>query len=375
MSGYFTRVDNSVLSRWWWTIDKWALVALAALVAIGALLTYAASPPAAGRIGLDRFHFVRQQLILLPLAVALMIGVSLLSARGIKRLGVALFAVALAGTVMTIIFGAEIKGASRWLELAGRSIQPSELLKPALAVFAAWMIAMSRKQPGFPGMLIASATVGVSVMLLVLQPDLGMAMLVTAVCLIQLFVAGISLYWVGGLTATGLGGAVVAYFAFPHVAGRINAFRDPTGSDTYQIDRSLEAFMNGGLLGRGPGEGTVKASLPDAHADFIFAVAGEEFGVIACLVIVGLYAFIVLRGVGRVLEQDNLFVLLGTVGLLSSFGLQALINMASSLHLIPTKGMTLPFISYGGSSLIALAIGMGMLLALTRRGAGAGGLA
>lgn len=372
MNSYFTRVDNSVLSRWWWTVDKWSFAALAALVAIGALLTFAASPASAERIGVDRFHFVRIQLLLLPLALAVMFGISLLPARDVRRLGIVLFLVALVLTVATLFVGAEIKGARRWLGVGARSFQPSELLKPGFAIFAAWMFALGRDRAGFPGTLIATATGAAIVGLLALQPDLGMAMLIATMCLAQMFVAGVPIFWITAIGGVVAAGAVGAYYAFPHVAGRINAFRDPSGADTYQIDKALEAFGRGGLFGRGPGEGTVKELLPDAHADFILAVAGEEFGLIVCLIIVAIYAFIVLRGMARLAHQENFFVLLSALGLLTVFGLQALVNMASSLHLIPTKGTTLPFISYGGSSLIALAIGMGMVLALTRRGASDG---
>jgi cell division protein FtsW len=374
MTTYFTRVDNSVLSRWWWTVDKWSFAALAALVAIGALLIFAASPPSAARIGVDRFHFVRIQLVLLPLALVLMFGVSLLPARDVRRLGIVLFLVALVLTVATLFVGAEIKGARRWIGIGARSFQPSELLKPGFAIFAAWMFALGRERPGFPGALIAVVTGGAVVGVLALQPDLGMAMLVATMCLAQMFVAGVRMFWMMVIGGTLAAGAVGAYYVFPHVAGRINAFRDPSGSDNYQIDKALEAFGHGGLFGQGPGEGTVKNLLPDAHADFIFAVAGEEFGLIVCLIIVAIYAFIVLRGMARLAHQENYFVLLSALGLLAVFGTQALVNMASALHLIPTKGTTLPFISYGGSSLIALAIGMGMVLALTRRGAGDGSL-
>lgn len=373
MSSYFTRADNSVLSRWWWTVDKWSLGALAGLIAIGALLTYAASPASAGRIGLDSFHFVRQQAVLLPIALAIMLGVSTFSARWVKRVAVILLGVALLGMLLTLVIGAEYKGASRWLSLFGQSMQPSELMRPTLAVFCAWMLSQTRKEPGFPGLLITVTTVALIIWILVSQPDLGMATLIGSVTLVQLFVAGLPVIWVASVIGTGFVGLVAAYYTLPHVAGRINAFRDPSGSDTYQIDRSLEAFVNGGIFGRGPGEGTVKALLPDAHSDFIFAVAGEEFGLIACLVIVGLYAFVVLRGMARVMEEENFFVVLAATGLLAGFGLQAMVNMASALSLIPTKGMTLPFISYGGSSLMALALGMGMVLALTREGAGKAG--
>jgi len=203
--------------------------------------------------------------------------------------------------------------------------------------------------------------------MLVKQPDLGMAVVVAVVWFAQFFMAGLRLYWVAIGTLAGLGGGVGAYFWLPHVTSRINRFLDPAAGDSYQVNRSIEAFANGGLWGRGPGEGTVKDVLPDAHADFVFAVAGEEFGLVVCVLIVAIFAFIVLRGFSRLLQEGNLFVLLSATGLLIQFGLQAVINMASSLHLIPTKGMTLPFLSYGGSSMLALALGMGMMLALTRR--------
>jgi cell division protein FtsW len=374
MSVSFARTDTSVLGRWWWTIDRWILVALGALIGIGIILTFAASPPSAGRIGLDSYHFVKQQMFYLPLGVLIVLSVSLFSPRGIKRVAITLFFVALAATALTLVAGAEYKGARRWLSLAGLSVQPSELLKPTFAVFTAWLFSMQRLQPHFPGNFIAIVSYIAVAGLLVLQPDLGMTGVVTAVWFVQFFVSGLRIFWIAALGAAGIAGLVGAYVALPHVNTRINSFLDPASGDTYQIDRALEAFMNGGLLGRGPGEGTVKASLPDAHSDFIFAVAGEEFGMITCLVIIVLYAFIVLRGFARVLEVDNLFVLLATVGLATGFGLQAFVNMASTLSMIPTKGMTLPFISYGGSSLMALAFGMGMLLALTRRRAGAGEL-
>jgi cell division protein FtsW len=205
-----------------------------------------------------------------------------------------------------------------------------------------------------------------------LQPDLGMTVVVSAMWFAQFFLAGLPIIWVVSFSIAGAVGLGGAYLTLPHVRERIDGFVDPATGDTYQVDRSLEAFMNGGLAGRGPGEGTVKDVLPDAHSDFIFAVAGEEFGLLLCLLLVALFAFIVLRGLSRLMHEQNLFVLLAAAGLLVTFGLQAAINMASALHLMPTKGMTLPFISYGGSSLLSLSLGMGMVLALTRRRAGLG---
>ncbi|HEX6980348.1 MAG TPA: putative lipid II flippase FtsW [Alphaproteobacteria bacterium] len=368
----FARTDNSVLSRWWWTVDRWTLMAIGLIVAFGALLTMAATPAVAERLGLDPFYFVKRQLGLLPIALAMMLAVSMLSPREVRRLALVGFVVSVALLCLTFVIGAEIKGARRWINLAGFSLQPSEFVKPTFAVLAAWLFAQQRKQEGFPGDFIAIALYLVVLGLLLRQPDVGMALVISAVWFTQFFLAGLRLLWVVALGGLGLVSGVAAYFVFPHVASRINRFMDPNSGDTYQISTALEAFLNGGLFGRGPGEGTVKSVLPDAHADFVFAVAGEELGLIACLMIVGLFAFVVLRGFIRLLQEQNLFILLAVAGLLVQFGLQALINMGSTLHLMPTKGMTLPFISYGGSSLLALSLGMGFMLALSRRRYGTG---
>jgi cell division protein FtsW len=367
----FARTDTSLLGRWWWTVDRWTLFAIAGLIIFGGLLTLAASPAVANRIGLDGFHLARRQLVLLPVAAAIMISISLASPRTIRRIAVAAFIVSLGLTAVTLVAGNEIKGATRWISIAGISLQPSEFLKPSFAVVAAWMFACQRSgQHRVPGNAIALGLYLLVVILLIKQPDLGMTVVVTAMFFTQFFAAGLPIRWVTLIGLVSVGALVLAYLTFPHVAQRVNGFLDPSSADTYQIDRSLEAFRNGGLFGRGPGEGTVKGVLPDAHSDFVFAVAGEELGVLACLMIIGLFAFIVLRGFARLFQETNLFVLYASTGLLVQFGLQAFINMASSLHLIPTKGMTLPFLSYGGSSLLALAFGTGMLLAFTRRRVG-----
>jgi len=264
------------------------------------------------------------------------------------------------------VVGVETKGARRWLPIPGLSLQPSEFLKPCFAVTAAWL--MSRPGRGkFLGSAAAVALFGLIVVILKMQPDIGMLLVITAVFFAQFFVAGLNMVFVGALGGLGVVGAIGAYSFFPHVRSRVERFMDPAAGDSYQIDRALEAFGNGGLMGVGPGEGRVKNSLPDAHADFVFAVAGEEFGAVVCLLIIALFMFIVARGLLRLLAETDNFVILASAGLLTQFGLQAFVNMASSLHLIPTKGMTLPFVSYGGSSVIAIAIGMGMLLALTRK--------
>ncbi|GIK98591.1 MAG: cell division protein FtsW [Alphaproteobacteria bacterium] len=370
----FARTDTSIIGRWWWTVDRWTLAAIACLIFFGVILVFAASPAVATRIGLDSFYLARHHLMMLPIAVAIVLGVSLMGPRGVRRLAAIGFVVALLLTALTLVTGSEIKGATRWISILGFSLQPSEFLKPCFAVVAAWMFAAQHGDGEVPGTLISIALYALVATLLLLQPDLGMTFVVTATWFAQFFLAGLPILWVAALGLLGLAGLVLAYFTFSHVAERIDGFLDPSSGDSYQIDRSLEAFMNGGLYGRGPGEGTVKQFLPDAHADFIFAVAGEELGLFACLLIVGLFAFVVLRGLSRLLRENSQFVQLAATGLLVTFGLQALINMGSSLHLMPTKGMTLPFISYGGSSLLALSLGMGMLLALTRRRVGLGDL-
>jgi cell division protein FtsW len=362
-----SRADNSMLGRWWWTIDRWTLAAVGVLIGLGYVMMLAASPAVAERIGQSRDVFVLKQVFFLALAGCVVVGVSLLTPRQIRRLAISGCILALLLTAATMVVGVEIKGARRWIALPGLSLQPSEFLKPCFAVVAAWLISEGRRTPRFPGMPIACVVFGVIVVLLKSQPDIGMLAVVTAVFFAQLYVGGLNLFLVG-IGVLGLcGSAVGAYVLFPHVRSRVTRFLDPATGDSYQVNTALEAFGNGGLLGRGPGEGRVKDILPDAHADFVFAVVGEEFGMLLCIVILNVFAFVVLRGLLRLLKEQDLFVVLAATGLVTGFGLQAFVNMASSLHLIPTKGMTLPFISYGGSSVLAVALGIGMLLALTRR--------
>ena len=367
MAPPLSRADTSLLGRWWWTVDRWTLLAVATLIGLGYVMMLAASPAVAERIRQSRDIFIFKQVFFLGLAGAVVVVVSLLSPRGVRRVALAGCLVALALTALTLVMGVEIKGARRWIALPGLSLQPSEFLKPCFAVVAAWLIAEGRRSQRFPGMLVAFAVFGVIVLLLKSQPDVGMLAVISGVFFIQLYVGGLKTVFVGiGMACMG-GAAVAAYAFFPHVQSRVLRFLNPAEGDNYQVQRALEAFGNGGLLGRGPGEGRVKDVLPDAHADTVFAVVGEEFGMILCMVIVGLFAFIVLRGLLRLLAEADLFVILAATGLVASFGLQAFVNMASTLHLIPTKGMTLPFISYGGSSVLAVALGIGMLLALTRK--------
>ena len=363
----FSRTDKSVLGQWWWTIDRWLLFSIVLLMITGVFLSFAASPPVAERIGLDSFFFVRRHVFLLVPAFALMVSVSLLSPRFIRFLCWLLFALFLIFLILTPFMGLQAKGARRWLNLLGFSLQASEFIKPLFAVIAAWLFSQKKSYTA-PSPLHFSIGLYLCVIgLLLLQPDFGMAFVISSVWFFQFYLAGLPLFWVYLFSGIGITGVTGAYFIFPHVASRIDRFLNPQVGDQYQITQSLEAFRQGGLFGRGPGEGLVKNHLPDSHADFVFSVAGEEFGLFFCLFILSLFLFITGRSLWRARKERDYFLTLAISGLTVQFALQALINMSSSLHLIPTKGMTLPFLSYGGSSLLATALGMGMALGFTRR--------
>jgi cell division protein FtsW len=361
-----SRVDKSPVANWWWTIDRWFLAAFLSLMGLGIVLSFAASPAVAERIGLDSFHFATRQIIFTIPALIAMISVSFLDQRQIRRMALIILCVSLLLMVAALYIGVEVKGARRWVSVAGVSIQPSEFLKPAFVIVCAWLFAEHARQPDIPGNLFAMILLGLVVALLVAQPDLGQTMLVLGTWGVMFFMAGMPWLWIIVLGALGAGGAVAAYTIFPHVAGRIDRFLTGEG-DTFQVDMGREAVVNGGWFGVGPGEGTVKRVIPDSHADFVFAVAGEEFGIVLCFAIMLLFAFIVLRGLSIALKQQDDFTRYSVAGLVIVFGFQSIINMGVNLQLMPAKGMTLPFISYGGSSLIAIAISMGMVLALTRK--------
>jgi cell division protein FtsW len=361
-----SRAHRTPFGEWWWTVDKLTLAAIGALMLAGVVLSLAASPPVAGRLGLDPFFFVDRHIFYLLVSVAVMLGVSFLTPHQIRRLAVIVFAVSLVLVALTPVIGPEIKGARRWLVLFGMNIQPSEFIKPAFVILIAWLFGESAKRPDMPANTISLTLLIVVVALLVLQPDFGQTMLVALVWSALFFMAGMRLVWVGGIAAISGAGLTVAYYTVPHVTRRIQDFLHPASGDTYNIDIATESFMRGGWFGTGPGEGTVKRILPESHTDFVFAVAGEEFGVALCLVLVALFAFIVIRSLLRALRNEDLFARFAAAGLAILFGTQAAINIAVNLRLIPAKGMTLPFISYGGSSMISLAYAMGMLLALTR---------
>jgi cell division protein FtsW len=361
-----SRAHRTPFGEWWWTVDRLTLGAIGALMLTGVVLSLAASPPVAGRLGLDPFFFVNRHILYLFPAIAIMLAVSFLSPRQIRRLAILVFVVSLIMVAATPYFGVEIKGARRWLVLFGVNIQPSEFLKPAFVILVAWLFGESAKRPDMPTNAISLAMLLTVVALLVVQPDFGQTMLILLVWSALFFMAGMRLVWMFGLAGVAGIGLLSAYFTVPHVARRIQRFLDPASGDTFNIDIATESFMRGGWFGKGPGEGTVKRLLPESHTDFVFAVAAEEFGVALCLVLVSLFAFIVIRALLRAMRNDDPFTRFAGAGLTMLFATQSAINMAVNLHLIPAKGMTLPFISYGGSSMISLAYAMGMLLALTR---------
>jgi len=361
-----SRAQRTPFGEWWWTVDRLMLAAVGALMLAGVVLSLAASPPVAERLKLDPFYFVHRHILFLVPTIVIMLTVSFLNPRQIRRLSVAVFVVSLLLVALTPIFGAEIKGAKRWLILLGVNIQPSEFLKPAFVILVAWLFGESAKRPDMPANLFALVLLLVVVALLVIQPDFGQTMLIALVWSALFFMAGMRLVWVFGLAGVAGIGLMIAYSTVPHVARRIQRFLDPASGDTFNIDIATESFMRGGWFGRGPGEGTVKRLLPESHTDFVFAVAAEEFGVALCLALVALFAFIVVRALLRAMRNDDPFTRFAAAGLTMLFATQSAINMAVNLHLMPAKGMTLPFISYGGSSMLSLAYAMGMLLALTR---------
>ena len=362
-----SRTDRSIFSEWWWTVDRYLLVALIGLMVGGVVLSLAGSPAVAERLGLDSFHFAKRHIAFFLPSVALMIAVSFLTPRQVRRVALIVFLTTAVLLLATLFVGEEIKGARRWISIGSFALQPSEFIKPAFVVLVAWLFAESGRQADIPANLFAVLLLAIVGALLVAQPDFGQTLLVVIVWGALFFLSGVAWIWIAGGLAVAAAGIAAAYTMMPHVAGRIDRFLNPQGGDTFQIDTALNSFLTGGWFGQGPGEGVVKRILPDSHTDFIFAVAAEEFGIVVCLLLVATFAFIVVRGLAYSLKDDDAFTRLAASGLMILFGVQSVINMAVNLNLMPAKGMTLPFISYGGSSMLALGLQMGFLLALTRR--------
>lgn len=362
----FNPRSSSPIIRWWWSLDRLSFALLLVLALFGVVMVGTAGPSVATRIGLGGNHFLIRHVMFLIPALGAMIGLSLLKTKDIWRFATILYGVAFVGVILTLLHGAEIKGAMRWIRVLGFSIQPSEFIKPAFILLSAWFLSKQKLQSDFPGVMIALGFYAMTAILLLMQPDFGMFFLLSCVFAMQIFLAGCPLRYVVFLGGIGVVAVLLAYLGLDHVHTRINKFLFPEGSDTYQIDRSREAFMNGGFFGAGPGQGTVKNQVPDVHSDFIFTAMGEEWGFLFTSIVVGLFAYVFYRFFSRFSKSDSLFIMLGGGGLTFMLVVQCFIHMGSTLQLIPSKGMTLPLISYGGSSLIAVGVSLGLMLALSR---------
>lgn len=367
----YGRSDRSPVSRWFWEIDRVLLLLIAALIGIGLIAVAAASPAAAVRYSgagfkVPELYYFYRQIAWIAVGVPVMIGISMLSrerARRFALFGAGFFFILL---LFVPVLGPEVNGARRWLEIGIGQLQPSEFLKPFFAVGMAWLLSLRERDKSLPVFALSVLPVAAIAFLLMKQPDFGSTIIFVAVWVAMLALAGVSLRILGGLAVAGVVGIVLAYFFYDVATLRIDAFLFGEG-DTFQTDNAMRTLTAGGLFGMGPGAGTRKFGLPEPQTDYILSVIGEEFGLIACLAIALLYLVIVARVLVKLLDEDSPFAILAGAGLVIQFGLQALINMAVNVQIAPSKGMTLPFISYGGSSMLALSIGMGLLLAFTRR--------
>jgi cell division protein FtsW len=361
------RSVEPVLPKWWRTIDRWSMSCILILFGIGLLLGFAASPPLASKNGLAPFHYVERQALFGGMALAVMFAVSMMSPLLVRRLAVIGFIGAFIALMGLPFFGTDFgKGAMRWYSLGFASVQPSEFLKPGFVVVAAWMLAAGQEINGPPGRLWSLILTAAIVLLLAFQPDFGQAALVLFGWGVMYFVAGAPIVLLVAIAGLVVLGGTFAYENSEHFARRIDGFLTPDIDPRTQLGYATNAIQEGGFFGVGVGGGEVKWSLPDAHTDFIIAVAAEEYGLVLVLCIIALYASIVVRSLLRLMRERDPFIRLAGTGLACMFGVQALINMGVAVRLLPAKGMTLPFVSYGGSSLIAMGIAVGMLLAFTR---------
>ena len=361
------RVSEPVLPRWWRTIDKWTLTSVFVLFGVGLLLGLAASVPLASRNGLEPFYYVQRQAFFGGIALVVMIAISMMPPDMVRRLGVMGFAVSMVALMLLPVMGTDFgKGAVRWFSFGFASIQPSEFLKPGFVIVVAWLIAASQELTGPPGKTLSFVLTVIVVGFLAMQPDFGQSALVLFAWGVVYFIGGAPMLLIGVVAALVAGGGLLFYESSEHFARRIDGFLSPDVDPRTQLGYAANAIQEGGFFGVGVGEGQVKWSLPDAHTDFIIAVAAEEYGLLLVLGILALYGVIVVRSLARLLPERDPFARLAGAGLACVFGVQAMINMGVAVRLLPAKGMTLPFVSYGGSSIIAAGITMGMLLALTR---------
>ncbi|TFL17901.1 peptidoglycan glycosyltransferase FtsW [Jannaschia formosa] len=359
---------EAILSRWWRTLDKGVLLSVTMLFAIGIVLGLAASVPLAERNGQSPFYYVERQVIFGAMAFVVMLSVSAMSPQLVRRLAVFGFAFALVALMLLPVLGTDFgKGATRWYSLGFASLQPSEFLKPVFITTAAWLMAAGAEPNGPPGKTISFAFLGLITIFLALQPDFGQAMLIIVAWSAVYFVAGAPIVLLTGVVgAVGLAG-IIAYNNSEHFARRIDGFLSPDVDPRTQMGYAIDAIREGGFLGTGVNEGRVKWTLPDAHTDFIIAVAAEEYGMILVLAVIALFATITYRSLLRLCVERDVFIRLAGTGLTVLLASQAFINLGVAVRLLPAKGMTLPFVSYGGSSLIAMGLLMGMLLCFTRQ--------
>jgi len=360
-----SRAERGPVADWFWTIDRVFLATFVLLMGIGFMLSFAASPPVAERIGLDSFHFVKRHAAFLVPSVIIMVGLSFLTPRQVRRTAVILLIVSLAMMILALFFGVEIKGSRRWFSIGSFGVQPSEFMKPAFVVVCAWLFSEHARQPEIPGNLFAIILYGIVAALLVAQPDLGQTILTSAVWGGMFFMAGMPWIWIILLGVGGVGGLFSAYYIFPPVAARIDKFLTGEGG-TFPGGTPPRGVTPGDRFRQGPGEGIVKRIIPDSHTDFIFSVAAEEFGILFCMVLVAIFTFVVLRGLKHAFNERDDFNRFAVAGLVLQIGMQSMINVGVNLELLPAKGMTLPLISYGGSSMIAICVTAGFILALTR---------
>jgi len=362
----FDRRYMNFVKKWWIDIDKINFLMVLGIIVFGLMMTATSSPMIAKKINVDKFFFVKKQLVFAFVAIILLISISFLDQEKIKIFSLIGLIVTLALLVAVLLFGSEAKGAKRWVPILGFTLQPSEFAKTFFIIFNAFLLQRLHFEKWQIKYGISAGLFFIIVCLLILQPDFGMTLTLTVLWVAQLFAYGLPLPFISALGVIGLIGGVGAYIAFPHVEDRINKFLD-SGEKNYQAERSIDAFVNGGFFGEGPGNGMVKKFIPDAHTDFIFAVVGEEYGIFSCAIIVIIFAYLITRIIKRALDEEDMFVYLSLCGLMMQFTMQVIVNIGVSLKLLPTKGMTLPFISYGGSSMISMAICFGLILAFTKR--------
>jgi len=362
-----TRADRSRLADWWFTVDHVLIVAIIALMLSGLVLSLAASPAIALKKGLPTFYFFERHVAFSAAGFATMIAISFLTPSLARRSAAVLLAGTLTALVWVLFDGPLINGSRRWLDLGIASLQPSEFIKPAFVMILAWLFAEARRRPDMPALPIAIVLGALVCGLLVLQPDVGQTILIAAIWGVMYLLAGLPLAGAALLGGLGLVGLIVAYFVFPHVHDRIDRFISASQELNSQAARAFESFSQGGFFGRGPGEGTIKTRFPDAHTDYIYAVLAEEYGAVACLALAALFGFIVVKALISALSEPRPANRIAIQGLIVMFGLQALVNMGVNVGLLPATGMTLPFISAGGSSILAISVTLGMVLALTRR--------